>query len=125
MKDDFDPRFWEVDLAAFRVSHIGGFSARLCSLPMTEPDLRELHASGLVAIGTTRDTNGGRWAVLAGSAAIEAGERWCSSRRSPESADHAVTLMAKHAGLAWLRALTPPPTLDSRHGLGPAGPRLR
>jgi hypothetical protein len=112
VKDDFDSRFWEVDVTSFRVSHVCGFSARMCSMPMTEPDLRDLNASGLIAIGTTRDDTGGRWAVLAGADAIAAGERWWSSRGWSERADRAVNLLARHAGLAWLLALNPPPPLD-------------
>jgi hypothetical protein len=83
VEDDFDSRFWQVDVASFRVSHACGFSARNCSMPMTEPDLRELSASGLVAIGTTRDDDGSKWAVLANEGAVAASERWWSSRAGP------------------------------------------
>jgi hypothetical protein len=123
VKDDFDSRFWEVDVASFRVSHVGGFSARICSLPMTEPDLRELNTSGLIAIGTTRGDNGSKWAVLANAEAIAAGERWWSSRWTMERADRAVTVLAKHAGLAWLRAVMPPPTVEVLKGLHHDGQR--
>lgn len=123
VKDDFDSRFWEVDVASFRVSHICGFSARICSMPMTEPDLRELNASGLVAIGTTRGDDGSKWAVLANTAAVAAGERWWSSRGTMERGDRAVTVLAKHAGLAWLRAVMPPPTVELLKGIHHVGQR--
>jgi hypothetical protein len=112
VKHDFDPRFWEVDLASLRVSHICGFSARVCSMPMTAAELRELNDSGLVAIGTARGDNGAKWAILANAEAIAAGERWWSSHQSANANTQAVSLLARHAGQAWQRATMPPSTVD-------------
>lgn len=117
--DEFDHRLWEVDLTLRRVTHVSGFSARVCSMPMSEAELRALNADGLVAIGTMRGDGGARWAVLATSAAIEAGEGWAARQRSTAFNEKGVSILGRHAALAWMRSQLPPPTIEEAAPLRP------
>lgn len=117
--DEFDHRLWEVELPSRRVTHVSGFSARVCSMPMSEAELRALNADGLVAIGTMRGDGGTRWAVLATSAAIETGEGWTARQRSSALKEKGVSMLGRHAALAWMRSQMPPPTIEEAAPLRP------
>jgi hypothetical protein len=123
--NDFDPRLWEVDLASHRVTHASGFTARVCAIPMGEAELRELNAEGLVAISTLRSDNGAKWAVLANSESIDAAERWAASQSATPTRERGVSVIARHAGQAWLRLHMPPPTVDDTPPLRPLYANLR
>ena len=111
--DQYNARAWEIDLAKQRVTHVSGFSARVCELPLTETELRDLNAQGLVAVGTVRADNGVRWAVLAASEAIARVERWADGESLHGTArDRAITAIARDAARAWLELSMPPPTVD-------------
>lgn len=111
--DQFNAHAWEIDLVAHRVTHVSGFSARVCELPLTETELRELNAQGLVAVGTVRADNGVRWAVLAANEAIACAERWVDHQSLHGTArDRAITAVARDAARAWLHLSMPPPTVD-------------
>jgi hypothetical protein len=122
MSDQFNAHAWEIDLAKHRVTHVSGFSARVCELPLTETELRELNAQGLVAVGTVRADNGVRWAVLAAGEDIAMVERWVDGQSLHGTArDRAITNVARDAAKAWLHLSMPPPTIDeSLHPLARA-----
>lgn len=117
--DEFDHRLWEIDIPSRRVTHVSGFSARVCGMPMSEAELRALNAEGLVAIGTMRGDSGTRWAVLATSADIAAGEAWTARQRSTAMKEKGVSMLGRHAALAWMRSQLPPPTMDEAAPLRP------
>ena len=100
-----DASFWTVDLSAGEVSHVSGFVARLVALPITEPDLRTLHAEGLVAVATARGADGTKWAVLANNDAVVVAAQWVGRGDDVNgSLDLHLARFAREAGNAWAKA---------------------
>ena len=99
-----DHSFWSVDLSAGEVSHVSGFVARLVPLPITEPDLRTLHAEGLVAVATARGEDGTKWAVLANNEAVVVAAQWVGRGDDYGSLDLHLARFAREAGSAWAEA---------------------
>jgi hypothetical protein len=95
------PRFWSIDLAAGVASHVSGFSARVKPMPMTDADMRALHAAGLVAIATVRADDGTKWAVLADDEAVTTASVWIAKGPNATSPDLAIARLAREAGEAW------------------------
>ncbi len=96
--------FWSVDLSSGQVSHVSGFVARLVAMPITEPDLRTLHAEGLVAVATARELDGTKWAVLANNEAVVVAAQWVGQANDSDTLDLHLARFAREAGSAWAQA---------------------